>query len=89
VVEQTNGRRALALLDARRVSAAPCPHRHVIEVGHRLERDRQPDGSVRRRCFVIARCRLCGAKLLQLYDLRRSGGWVESDADLAKQREAS
>ena len=71
---------------AYRVGAAEmsdCRHARVIEVGYRVEKDRQPDGSIHRRCYAIARCRTCGAKLLQLYSMRRQGVWVESPDDPA------
>jgi hypothetical protein len=66
-----------------------CQHRLIIEVGHRLEKDRQPDGSVHRLCFVVARCRQCGAKLLQRYDMRRHGKWVEADDGISQARESA
>jgi hypothetical protein len=59
----------------------------VIEVGHRVEKSiRQAGGGRERRCFIVARCRDCGARLLQEYQMRRRGEWRE---DVDQQRDSA
>ena len=75
--------------DPRRTRAArvtrprrcPTAHRHVTEDGYHVEKSRnRRTGGVHRVCYVLATCRDCGARLVQRYEMRRSGEWCDRES---------